>query len=366
MRWGFALALALHAAIHALGVVKAFGLAELAQLQIPISRAMGWVWGLAGALLLAAAIALVAAPRAFWVLGALGLVLSQVAVVSSWSDARAGAVANLLLLLGVIYGAAAWGPFGLRADYARHVAEGLASAQPRGPAVTEADLAPLPAAIQSYLRLVGVVGQPRPAGFRVTMRGRIRGGPDAPWMPFEAEQHSFFDPPRRNFWMQASRDGLPVDVLHTYGPDGARMRVRVLSLFPMVDAGGAEFTRTETVTLLNDLCLMAPMGLLDPAISWRELDARTVEASYTVGANTVRATLQFDEAGRLSSFWSDDRPQLAADNVHFTPLRWSTPVSGWQTRGGLTLPTAGEARYAAPTGDYAYAEFEGIAVELLP
>lgn len=366
MRWGLALLLGLHAALHALGVLKAFDLAALPQLSVPISRPLGALWGVAGLLLLAAAVALVAAPQAFWWLGAVGLVLSQGVIVSSWADARAGTVANVALLLGVLIGAAAWGPFGLRADYHRRVERGLAAAPPVGPPVIEADLAPLPEPVRRYLRLVGVVGQPRPSGYRVHMRGRIRGAADAPWMPFVAEQHSFFDPPQRLFWMEATRGGLPVDVLHTYEPEGARMRVRVLSLFPMVDAGGAEFTRTETVTLLNDLCLMAPAGLLDARLSWRELDARTVEATYTVGPNVIRATLLFDAEGRLQSFWSDDRPALAADNVHFTPMRWSTPVSAWQTRGGMTLASAGEARYAAPTGEYAYAEFEGIEVEPLP
>ena len=166
--------------------------------------------------------------------------------------------------------------------------------------------------------------------------------------------------------MEATRGGLPVDVLHTYAPEGARMRVRLLSLFPMVDAGGEPFTRAETVTVLNDLCLMAPAGLLDPHVSWREVEARTVEATYTVGPHVVRATLLFDAEGRLERFWSDDRPALAADNVHFTPMRWSTPVSAWRTRGATTLPSAGEARYAAPTGEYTYAEFEGIEVEPLP
>ena len=140
MRWGLALLLALHAALHALGVLKAFDLAALPQLTAPISRTLGWVWGLAGALLLAAAITLVAAPQAFWWLGALGIALSQVAIVSSWADARAGTLANVALLLGVVVGAAAWGPFGLRADYAHHVERRLAVARTAGAPVTEADL----------------------------------------------------------------------------------------------------------------------------------------------------------------------------------------------------------------------------------
>ena len=46
-------------------------------------------------------------------------------------------------------------------------------------------------------RAAGVLGQPRVQNMRAGMRGRIRGGPNAPWMPFTAEQHNFFDEPSR-------------------------------------------------------------------------------------------------------------------------------------------------------------------------
>ena len=36
------------------------------------------------------------------------------------------------------------------------------------------------------------------------------------------------------------------------------MRVRLLSLIPMVDASGPDLRRKETVTVFNDLCLLAP------------------------------------------------------------------------------------------------------------
>jgi len=174
----------------------------------------------------------------------------------------------------VLHAAFAWGPFGLRAEYERLVRDGTArmasSARPQN--ITEADLAALPPLVQRYLRFAGVVGTPRVQGFRARMTGRIRGSATAPWMPFVAEQHNFYDPARRFFWMEATRGGLPLDGLHAYGEEGASMRVRLLSLFPVAGAAGPGFTRTETVTLLNDMCIMAPAALLDAAIRWREID----------------------------------------------------------------------------------------------
>jgi hypothetical protein len=198
MRFAIAFLLTAHALIHLLCFAKAFGYAALPQLVIPISRSMGLLWLLATLLLLAAMLALWAAPRAFWIVGAAGLVVSQGVVVASWGDARFGTLANVVLIVAVAYGAFAWGPFGLRADYNRRtsLAQGGLAAQPTS-VVTEADLAPLPAPVQHYLRLAGVVGQPRVQSFRVRMTGRIRSAADAPWMPFTAEQYSLFTPLRR-------------------------------------------------------------------------------------------------------------------------------------------------------------------------
>jgi len=367
MRIALALVLLLHALIHLMGFAKAFGYAALPQLTMPISRPMGMLWLLAALLMGAAAVALWTVPKAFWILAVAGLVVSQAVIVASWADARWGTVLNVVVLAAIVYGAFAWGPFGLRSEYERLVEraqDGLA-ARPNAPAVTEADLAPLPAAVQRYLRFTGVVGQPRVRAFQVRMVGRIRGAADAPWMPFVAEQHSYFDPPRRYFWMDARRTGVPIDGLHAYTEQGASMRIRLLSMIPVVDLSGATLTRTETVTLLNDMAIMAPATLIDPSIRWREIDARQVEATYTNGPNTVRAVLVFDESGALVDFWSDDRPALASDGVTLQPQRWSTPIGGYRAQGPYRLASRGEARYSAPTGEYAYIVFDSLDVKVV-
>jgi hypothetical protein len=360
LRVAFAAILAIHALIHFLGVVKGFGLAPLEELRIPISRPMAVVWLVAGVVLIVAVVALFAAPRWFWVVGAIGLVASQIVIVASWGDARFGTIANVLLLVAVVHGAFAWGPLGLRSEYERLVREGVARAAGRGtsPVVTEADLAALPAAVQRYLRFVGVVGRPRPVGFRARMSGRIRGSATAEWMPFEAEQVNFYGPPRRYFWMEATRGGIPVDGLHAYGETDASMRVRLLSMIPVVDQRGEQMMRTETVTILNDMSIFAPAALLDPAIAWREIDATHVEATYTNGPHTIRSVLVFDDTGALVDFESDDRPALAEDGTTMVPQRWSTPLRDYRAMGPYRLASRGEGRYAPPSGEYAYLELE--------
>lgn len=362
MRWGIAGVLALHGLIHLLGFVKAFDLAKLDALKRPISRPMGIAWLLAAALIIATA--LLPATSWSWVLATAALIVSQLVISRSWSDARFGTLANVVLLLVAVHAAFATGPFGLRAEYRRAVED--EARRPREPGVvTEADLAKLPEPVQRYLRVAGVVGKPRVSRFTATWTGRMRGGPDDPWMDFTAEQHNFYgENPSRLFFMNATMKGLPVDVFHRFVGDAATFRVRVLSLFQVTDAQGPEMTRSETVTLLNDLCLLAPARLIDPALTWDALDATHARVHFTRGGQTVSAELVFSEAGELIDFISDDRRQASSDGTTFTPLRWRTPLRDYRDFDGGHLASYGEARWVAPTGDYAYGEFHLQTVEL--
>jgi hypothetical protein len=94
------------------------------------------------------------------------------------------------------------------------------------PIITEADLELLPAPVQRYLRLTGSVGQPRILNFSIRWKGRMR--------------------------------SLATD--------------RLLSLVTMVDAKGPVMDKSETVTILNDLCMFAPTALLDRALRWESSD----------------------------------------------------------------------------------------------
>ena len=58
----------------------------------------------------------------------------------------------------------------------------------------EHDLVRLPGPVAEYLRRSGAVGRPRVRNFRAQIHGRIRGGPDKPWMSFTGEQVNTYSP----------------------------------------------------------------------------------------------------------------------------------------------------------------------------
>jgi len=225
------------------------------------------------------------------------------------------------------------------------------------PLVTEAELVHLPPPVAAYLRYAGVVGKPRVTHVVAEFRGQIRAKPDGTWLDFRAEQHDFFVPASRYFYLEATMFGLPVRAYHRYVAGGATMEVKALSLFSLVDARGLEMNTSETVTVLNDRCVLAPATLIDPALEWESLDALSARVQFENAGNRVSAVLLFEPDGRLASFYSDDR-YLSSDGKTFTRYRWTTPLSDYRDFGGVRLAKHGVASWRLPNGELEYGRFD--------
>lgn len=363
LRWGVAVVVVIHGLIHVLGAANGLGWADVPALKQPIGAGIGILWLAAALVVIVSGVLLAACVRWWWRVGAAAVVVSQAMIFTSWGDAKAGTAANVVLAISVAYGFASQGPRSFRAAYRRQVTTAIAGSDRdrlSTELVTEADLAPLPGPVATYVSRSGAVGKPRIAGFRAQIHGRIRARGNSPWMRFTGEQvNTYGDEPRRLFFMDATMRGVPVDVLHVYAGSTATMRVKVASLVPKADASGPEMDQAETVTLFNDLCLLAPAALVDAPVRWQPVDSHHALGSFTAGDHTVSAMLTFDDDGDLTDFVSEDRLRASQDGSSFTAQRWSTPVQRYRTFETRRVVSSGEGHWHAPEpeGDVTYLEF---------
>ena len=226
---------------------------------------------------------------------------------------------------------------------------------PGGAPLVAGDLTGLPDPVRRYIARSGAVGRPRPQNMRVVLDANMYRKPGQAPMRARSVQYSFFGRPTRLFLMDARMFGLPVRALHEYKEERATFTVRVASTVNMVDLRGEEISAAETVTVLNDMCLMAPGALLDPRLAWSPLDDRSATVTFTNGPHVVTATLVFNDRDELVDFWSDDRPDSSTGS--FVPMRWSTPVTEYRDVDGRHLLYRGGAVYLRPEGPFAYGEF---------
>jgi len=225
-----------------------------------------------------------------------------------------------------------------------------------GSVVNEEDIEHLPNVVQKYLRYVGAIGKPKVHNFRAVNMGSMRRTVKSNWMDINSQQYNFFDDLARFFYIKSAIFGIPFDGLHVYAGNSATMKIKVASLFQIVDAKGEKMNQSENVTLFNDMCLYAPATLLDNNIQWETIDPLTVKARFTHNNIPISASLYFNEIGEMINFMSEDR-YLSPDGKTYSNYRWSTPIKDYKEFDGRKVPTYGEAIWHMPEGDYLYAKF---------
>lgn len=340
----------LHGVIHLLGTAKAFQWDDIQSLTRPVTRVAGIGWAIACILFIVSGILQWNENRLSWIPLFPAVLLSQWLIIIQWTDAKSGTLPNIILLVAAISMFAHWRYY---QSYSRdvHIVQQQSPVYVSGKLVDQ-DIAHLPIPVQRYIRYAGCIGQPRVSSFRVNFKGRIR-SKGGSWMSFTSEQQNFLYPPTRLFWMEAMMKGLPVDGYHRYRSGMASMDIRLLSLFKVQYAAGDEMNIAETITFFNDLCIMAPAALTDSRIRWESVNGDTVQAAFTNGKITVKATLLFAADGRLLNFISDER----FNTQEGKRMRWATPLKTYAGMNGYRLGVEADLVYTYPETDFVYGEF---------
>jgi len=350
MKLIFAAIILIHGLIHFMGFAKAFNYGEMKQLTIPISKNVGALWMLTAFLFIIAAILLFMKKENWWMMATVAVIISQVVIIMSWKDAKFGTIANVLILIVAVFSFTAiefektfW------ADVKQQF---LSNNNLPTSLLTEAELQPLPAPVQKYLHYAGVVNKPKVKNVRIVFDGEMRSkGKD--WFKFRSIQYNFFDEPTRLFFMKGKMFGVTVPGYHHYIQKEAVMDIRLFGLFNMVKMEGEEMNKAETVTLFNDMCLMAPATLIDKRIKWEAIDDKKSKAIFTNGNISITAILYFNEQGQLINFTSNDRYDV--NGKQWIPF--STPVHEYKNNNGYNILYKGDAVWHYPEGEFVYGKF---------
>jgi len=342
----------IHGLIHFMGFAKAFNYGNITQISKEISKPSGVLWLLTAFLFIATTILFFLKKDAWLFFGITAVIISQILIFTVWKEAKFGTIANIIILVAVILN---WGSYHFEKGYQKDVKENLQRTNMlKTDLLTELDLLPLPESVQRYLKYAGVVNKPKLKNARVVFEGQMREkGKD--FFPFTCEQYNFFDEPTRLFFMKGKIKGVTVPGYHKYSNATATMDIRLFGLFSVVKIAGKNMNQAETVTLFNDMCLMAPAALIDKRITWQSIDSTSAKATFTNRGISITAILYFNEKGHLINFISTDR-----DINHYP---FSTPVSNNKNINGINTMTYGETIWHYPDGEFVYGKFNLKEVE---
>ncbi|MGA2504611.1 MAG: DUF6544 family protein [Anaerolineales bacterium] len=225
--------------------------------------------------------------------------------------------------------------------------------QTSGEVITEADLVPLPEPVQRYLQFAQVIGKPRVRCVKVRQKGLMRTTPTQPWMPVEAVQFTTLAGPLTRTWYARIKMG-PFALLKGYDcyDNGAgTMLIRLLSMFPVVNARGPEVDLSALIIFINDM-VMWPTAFLSDYIHWEPVNAMAARARVNLFGKQFSAVCRFNETGELVDFITEERYRSLGKD--FRQDRWSTPLRSYRETNGLRIPTEGEAIWHLPEGEFPY------------
>jgi len=354
MRIIFLIVVLLHGLIHLLGFVKAFGFKEVKELTLPISKPLGTVWIIATALFLIYGILYFINTKQSWLVGIIAVILSQILIFYFWKDAKFGTIPNLLIL---IIALVSLGSYLLHSEFTSSVKNDFSKNNTLSTDIlTENDVAHLPLIVQKYLYYTKSIGQPKVKSFRAEFTGGMSSKPEDKYMKLQSVQYNFYENPSRYFYMTTNKMGLPATGLHLYQNATATFEVKLLNWFKVVDAKGDKMNQAETVTLLNDMCFIAPATLIDSRITWKAINDTSVKAIFKNGSISISAMLYFNGKGELVNFISNDR--YDTDGKKYVSYPWSTPVEDYRMINGYLLPSKATLIYKKPEGDFTYGKLE--------
>ena len=346
MRFALAALLVIHGLIHLIG------------LRLSGSKVVGFLWLGTAVLLVSAAALRLFEKESWWIPAALGITASQVLIIQQWSDAKAGTMANVLLVLPVVIGFATMRFHRANEDHARALLARAPAGEPAN--LTEADVASLPPPVKRWLDASGAIGKPRARTVRLLQRGEMRTSPTGPFMHAEAKQYFTVDEPGFVWTVDVTMFGVvPVVGRDSYVDGRARMFIQAGGLVTVADGTGEKFDQGTLLRFLGEI-IWFPSAAIAPYIAWEPIDDAKAKATISHHGTSASAVFEFDERGRLTTMSA--KRYLNGETLE----DWTIPITEWKAIRGIEMPTRGSAVWKlAPEkgGDFEYYRWEILDVE---
>ena len=352
MKTVFIVVLLLHGLIHFLGFLKGFGLAEIKQLEISISRGMAVLWLLAGLCIALFGILSLQTSDYAWILGLVAIALSQLVIISAWSEARFGTIPNLMMLVAIIIG---FGQWSFKKQISRETTEIIDSVTGlERSIVDDAQLAVLPKAVQAWYEASGAANKPKVTYAKVKQQALMKMKPDQEkWMEALAVQYTSVEPPAFIWTVEADMNPL----LYFRGRDRfldgrGQMLIKLNDVVRIVDESGEKLDEGTIQRYLGEL-VWFPSLAFSPYITWKPVNDTTAIAELNYKGTTGSGTFYFSENGDFKRF-STWRYQGNEEERK----EWILDVLEYDTFEGIRVPSLMTATWRLDEGDWTWLKLE--------
>jgi len=226
-----------------------------------------------------------------------------------------------------------------------------------GEVFTKNDFRNMPPILQKYIEYCGYIGKPKMSFLTVDFHHvKFMQGRSGPALKMDYTNCNTVKQPNRIALMNSSMFGVPFEGYDYYLDGKGGMKGVIGKAITLFHQTGADMDKGGLVTYLGE-CLVMPSSLLQDFITLEEIGDLRVKATITYNGISVSGIFTFNESGEATSFYSEDRPCVAADGS-VESAGWSELYEDYQlAENGIMYPTHRKSIWNDEDGDFVY--FDG-------
>lgn len=339
MRITLIILIGIHGIIHLFGFLKATGIVDFNTISQPISKTFGIVWLLTFVLFAIAIVLLIAQSNYWWIIGVVGILLSQFLIISYWSDAKFGTIINLVILISVII---AYSTLSFKKKVNNETAKMLENSSKTDiNIVSEQMILDMPTIVQKWLLNSGIIGKEAVYNVYLEQDLQMLMKPEQKeWSNAKAKQYFTIEPPAFNWSVNLKMNAL-VDVVgrDKFENGQGEMMIKMFSLFSVVNAKNDEKINQATLQRYLAELVWFPSASLSPYITWEEIDDHSAKATMEFNKTKGSGVFYFDKNGNFKKFVAMRFKEIGDTQ----PIEWTVTAIKSEKRNGINIPIELEA-----------------------
>lgn len=354
MRILFLIIIVIHALIHILGFLKGFGLKEIKELTLPISRPIGLLWLLTSILFLVYGIMYFTNSKYSWLIGFFAVAISQVLIIIFWKDAKFGILPNFVILFVSIITCGHYNfQKRINLETKNIISQNKISDEKN---VSENDIKELPKAVEKWLQRSGVIGKPYINKGKVVQQAQMKLKPEQDkWFNAKAIQYTTINVPAFIWSVDVEMNA----VMNFQGRDKfengkGEMLIKLNSLINIVDEKGEQLSEGTLQRYLGEM-VWFPSLALSPYVTWKAVNETTAIATMDYKGTTGSGTFYFNLDGDFIKFsamrFKDNEPEAKR-------YEWVLLVEEHKVFKGIKIPSKMTATWKLEDKDWTWLNLE--------
>lgn len=350
MRIALTILIGIHGIIHLFGFLKAFGLSEFNAISQPISKPFGLIWLLTFALFAISTVLLIVQSNYWWIIGFVGVIISQILIITYWNDAKFGTILNLIILVSTII---AYSTFSFKKNIINETTKMFENADTTNKKVlSERMISDLPTIVHKWLLNSGTIGKEPIYNVYLEQALQMLMKPEQKdWSNAKAKQYFTIEPPAFNWSVNLKMNPLLDMVGRDKFENGqGEMTIKMFSLFSIANAKNNEKVNQATLQRYLAEIVWFPSSALSPYIAWETIDEHLAKATMEYNGTKGSGVFHFDENGNFKKFVA----LRYKDANDVKPTEWTVTATKTEERNGIKIPVELKADWKLENGNWTW------------